>query len=93
MSDAKQIKQLLLERVADLAPHLFPNGKKEGNHWRVGSIEGEAGKSFDVCIAAKRPGFTVTLRSQKSIPTIYSICGCKRAMSILRLRSAKRPSG
>ena len=56
MSDAKQIKQLLLERVADLAPHLFPNGKKEGNHWRVGSVEGEAGKSFDVCIAGQKAG-------------------------------------
>ena len=51
-----RIKQLLLEGVADLAPHLFPNGKKEGNHWRVGSIEGEAGKSFDVCIAGQKAG-------------------------------------
>ena len=51
MSDAKRIKELLRERVAELAPYLFPNGKREGNHWCVGSINGEAGRSFKICIA------------------------------------------
>jgi putative DNA primase/helicase len=56
VTDAKQIKQLLLEHVADLAPYLFPKGKKKGNHWHVGSIEGEAGESFDICIAGEKAG-------------------------------------
>jgi len=56
MSDVKRIKELLRERVAELAPHLFPNGKKKGNHWCVGSIEGEPGKSFDICIVGEKAG-------------------------------------
>jgi hypothetical protein len=56
MSDARRIKELLRERVAELAQYLFPNGHREGNHWRVGSIEGEPGKSFDICIAGEKAG-------------------------------------
>jgi putative DNA primase/helicase len=54
--DVRQIKQLLLERIAEVAQYLYPNGKKEGNHWRVGSIEGEPGKSFGICIAGEKAG-------------------------------------
>jgi hypothetical protein len=53
MSDARRIKELLRERVAELAQYLFPDGHREGNHWCVGSIEGEPGKSFKICIGDK----------------------------------------
>ena len=54
MSDANRIKVLLCERVGDLAQYLFPNGHREGVHWCVGSIEGEAGKSFKICVAGEK---------------------------------------
>jgi hypothetical protein len=57
MSDAKRIKELLRERIAELAQYLLPNGHREGVHWCVGSIEGEAGKSFKICIAGEKAGF------------------------------------
>ena len=56
MSDAQRIKQLLQERVADLAPYLFPDGHRVGNHWCVGSINGESGNSFKICIAGPKAG-------------------------------------
>ena len=56
MSEAARVKELLREQLAELAPFLFPNGHREGNHWRVGSIEGEPGKSFDICIAGAKAG-------------------------------------
>ena len=56
MSNASRIKVLLRERVVDLAQYLFPNGHREGVHWCVGSIEGEAGKSFKICIAGEKAG-------------------------------------
>ncbi len=56
MTDVRRIKELLRERVADLAPYLFPNGHREGVHWCVGSIEGERGKSFKICIAGEKAG-------------------------------------
>jgi hypothetical protein len=56
VSDARRIKELLRERVAELAPYLFPNGHSEGTHWCVGSIGGEAGRSFKICIAGEKAG-------------------------------------
>jgi hypothetical protein len=58
MSDAERIRQLLLERIAEVAAYLFPNGKcdRAGNHWHVGSIEGEAGNSFKICIRGPKAG-------------------------------------
>ena len=48
MSAAKRIKELLRERVAELAEYLFPNGKRDGNHWAVGDVNGTPGKSFKI---------------------------------------------
>lgn len=56
MSESKRIKELLRERVAELAPDLYPNGKRDGNHWCVGDISGTPGKSFKICIAGERAG-------------------------------------
>jgi twinkle protein len=56
MDDAKRITELLRERVAELARYLFPNGKRDGNHWCVGDITGTPGKSFKICIAGAKAG-------------------------------------
>jgi AAA domain-containing protein len=56
MSDAKHIKQLLRERVEELAQYLFPSGKREGVHWCVGDITGAPGHSFKICIAGDKVG-------------------------------------
>src|SRR5438128_3277938 len=56
MGDARRIKELLRERVAALAQYLFPDGHREAAHWCVGSIDGEPGKSFKICIAGAKTG-------------------------------------
>ena len=56
MSDARRIKHVLRERVLELAHYLYPNGHREGAHWCVGSIEGEPGNSFKICIAGLKAG-------------------------------------
>jgi hypothetical protein len=55
--DARRIRELLLARVAELAPYLFPNGHREGKHWRVANINGDAGDSFDICIEGTKAGW------------------------------------
>src|SRR5215470_5173235 len=57
MSDAERVRELLHSRVPAVAEYLYPNGRREGKHWRVGNIEGEAGKSFDICIDGPNAGF------------------------------------
>jgi hypothetical protein len=56
MSDADQVKALLLHRVEELARYLFPAGKRESCHWCVGNITGVPGKSFKICIAGEKAG-------------------------------------
>jgi hypothetical protein len=56
VSDVGRIKELLLERIEELAPHLYPNGRRILNHWRVGSVDGEPGKSFDICMGGAKAG-------------------------------------
>ena len=56
MSDARQVKELLRARVTDLAPYLYPNGKRDGGHWCVGNVNGDPGKSFKICLAGEKAG-------------------------------------
>jgi hypothetical protein len=58
MSDASRIKELLRERVEEVAKYLFPNGKREGVHWCVGDVTGVPGKSFKICIGGPKAGLS-----------------------------------
>jgi twinkle protein len=53
---AKTISQQLAQRAEEVAIYLLPNGKRVGNEWCCGSIDGEAGKSLKVCIAGDKAG-------------------------------------
>jgi hypothetical protein len=56
MADAAEIARMLASRMATLAPELLPNGRREGNEWRVGSIHGEPGRSMAVRINGAKRG-------------------------------------
>src|SRR5436190_1640587 len=56
MSDAQRIKELLHGRVEELAPYLFPYGRREGVHWCVGDVTGDPGHSFKICLVGKKAG-------------------------------------
>lgn len=53
---AKEISRLLSQRAEDVVRHLLPNGKKVGNEWRVGSINGEPGQSLGVHLSSEKSG-------------------------------------
>ncbi len=53
---ANDIAQQLALQVENICVLLLPNGKKEGNHWCAGSINGEAGKSLKVCLTGDKKG-------------------------------------
>lgn len=52
----KNISGQLANRAEEVAKMLLPNGKKDGKEWRVGSVDGEAGKSMGVCISGSNAG-------------------------------------
>jgi len=52
----KQLSQMLANQAEQVAISLLPTGKKNGKHWRVGSIAGEDGQSLAVHIVGEKAG-------------------------------------
>lgn len=48
MATASELNMMLATRVDTVVRFLLPNGRKRGNEWEVGNVEGEAGKSLKV---------------------------------------------
>lgn len=53
---AGDISKMLAMRAESFCEHLFPNGKKEGHEYCVGSIFGEAGKSLKIHLTGEKSG-------------------------------------
>lgn len=53
---AAEVKEALLERIEELAPYLFPHGRRAGTHWCIGDITGAPGDSFKICIVGSNAG-------------------------------------
>lgn len=56
MADIVEIKRQLADRVGAVASHLLPAGRKEGHEWRIGSVDGEAGRSLGVHLSGAKAG-------------------------------------
>ena len=54
--NAEEIKQGLAGRAEEFARWLFLSGRKELHNWRVGSLNGEKGQSFALCIEGAKIG-------------------------------------
>src|SRR5688572_11629721 len=50
------LKRALTARVEDVTAYLLPNGKRDRNEWRVGSVDGEEGQSLGVHLAGAKAG-------------------------------------
>lgn len=53
---ASEIAQRLSAQVDGVVRHLLPNGRRVGQEWRVGGVDGEAGKSMGVHLGGGKPG-------------------------------------
>lgn len=56
MADILEVKRRLASRAQAVAEYLLPNGVKQGNEWRVGSVAGEKGQSLGVHLAGSKAG-------------------------------------
>ncbi|WP_455477986.1 toprim domain-containing protein [Bartonella sp. B10] len=56
MSTICEIKQKLSSQAGSIAAMLLPQGRKRGNDWIVGNIQGEAGQSLSVCLNGHKAG-------------------------------------
>lgn len=53
---AKQLSQQLAQRAEDFSRFLFPDGKKSGNEWCIGSLQGEKGSSLKIHLKGVKAG-------------------------------------
>ncbi|ELF8186786.1 bifunctional DNA primase/helicase, partial [Salmonella enterica subsp. enterica serovar Schwarzengrund] len=49
-----ELSDLLWSQVDRVAPHLLPNGKKEGHEWVAGNVNGDKGNSLKVNLSGKK---------------------------------------
>lgn len=54
--EVAEVKAALAGRALDVCMKLLPRGKREGSEWRVGSLSGEPGQSFGVCLSGAKAG-------------------------------------
>ena len=54
--NASELSQRLAEDPERIARYLFPHGKREGQEWRVGSVNGEKGRSMGIHLAGNKKG-------------------------------------
>ena len=52
----KEISQRLAQRVEDVVRYLLPNGKKAGNEYCLGNIDGEQGSSLKIHLTGEKAG-------------------------------------
>jgi putative DNA primase/helicase len=54
--DLDLVKRVIRENIETLCRNFFPKGKKEGSDWRIGSINGEPGRSLSICLQPDKAG-------------------------------------
>lgn len=52
----KEISQQLAQRVEDVVHYLLPKGKKIGNEYCLGNIDGEHGRSLKIHLTGRKAG-------------------------------------
>lgn len=92
---ATEIAALLAAQVDGVVRLLLPNGKREGQEWRVGSVDGEPGKSMGVHMTGPKSGVWLDGESGQAGDLIglwMAVKGlslrdaCKEAMDYLGIR-------
>lgn len=53
---AAEIAGMLAGRIEALVRDLLPHGRREGHEWKVGSVDGEPGRSLSVHLVGQRAG-------------------------------------
>lgn len=57
MITADVLNTMLVARAEEVARHLYPEGKKKGRDWCVGSLDGGEGQSMRICLSGRKAGY------------------------------------
>lgn len=56
MADIVEISRMLADRAQAVAEMLLPQGRRDGQEWRAGSVHGDKGQSLGVHLAGEKAG-------------------------------------
>lgn len=56
MMTANQCARLLAQRAESVCKHLYPTGRKAGNEWCIGNVQGEEGNSLKIHLTGEKAG-------------------------------------
>lgn len=79
MTDITDIKRALARSALSVAQHLLPGGRKEGQEWRVGSVDGEKGRSLGVHLAGDKAGVWADFNTGEGGDLLDLWCQVRRA--------------
>lgn len=54
--NAAELSQRMASEAASIAQYLLPKGKRQSGEWRIGSVDGEEGKSLSVRLSGAKAG-------------------------------------
>lgn len=75
---ATEVSSHLASQIETVVRHLLPNGKRQGQEWRVGGTDGEAGKSMGVHMTGDKAGVWLDGQSGESGDLIGLWAACRR---------------
>lgn len=91
--NAKELSRYLAERAADVAAYLLPAGKKHGAEWKVGSADGEPGKSLSIRLRGERAGLWKDFAGEEGGDLLDLWCAVRRCGVSDAMREAKQWAG
>lgn len=90
----REINEVLIGMVEQVAAHLLPNGKREGKSWCAGSVHGEPGQSLRLCLSGAKAGLWADFSSNERGGDLIDLWQQSRGLSFIdTLREAKEFAG
>jgi twinkle protein len=81
--DAKEVSQLLADKALSVSEYLLPNGRKNGNEWCCGSINGEEGQSLKVHLSGSKAGVWKDFSDQDKGGDLLDLWAACRGLSFV----------
>lgn len=91
--NAKELSQALAAQAEAVAAYLLPAGRKHGAEWKVGSADGEAGKSLSVRLRGPKAGLWRDFAGEDGGDILDLWCAVRRCGVSDAMREAKQWAG
>lgn len=80
--DITQIKRMLADKALAVAGHLLPQGRRQGQEWRAGSVNGDAGQSLGVHLSGSKAGMWADFNGSGGSGDLVDLWAAVRGMPL-----------